>query len=194
MRPAIKRQTLVTASAATCLLLSGCVSVSITPPLSSNGDQPSALYQGVAFTSGTFKQAHQVLGVVQMTQEGFRHYLAGELNEEGTDATQMMHAIARFAIDHGADGIQQFSLIDENPRSQEERSAQQVGQSLKLLAAIATQNKEGYQTGIHDGEQTRYFIKGELIAWRKSEPSQSTPNAESNLLNKEDNHPQPESE
>ena len=148
-----------------CVQLSGCVAVSITPPLSGQGERQTVTYQGVTFTSGTFKRAHRVVGVVQMTQEGFRHYLAGEVNEESTQANHMMNALARYAAAHGAHGLQQFSLIDENPRSQEERTAQTVGQTIKILSALGSQDKQGYQSSIQEGEQTRYRIKGELVAW-----------------------------
>ena len=175
MSTAIKCLTISRLSVLAFVCLSGCVAVSITPPLSSNGQGASIVYQGVAFTSGTFKHPHRVIGVVQMTQEGFRHYLAGEVNEEGMQIDQIMQAIARYAADHGADGLQQFSLIDENPRSREERTAQKVGQTIKIVAALAASDPTGYRVAAHEGEETRYHIKGELVAWEKRPPIPNTP-------------------
>ena len=158
----------------TLLYLTGCIAVSRTPPLSNQGDNRPLTYQGIAFTSGTFKRPHRVVGVVQMTQEGFRHYLAGEVNEDDTQPAHMMQALALYAARHGADGLQRFSLIDENPRSQEERTAQKVTQTIKILGALGSQNKEGYQSSIQEGETTRFHIKGELVAWIQPAKSNTT--------------------
>ena len=181
MSAAIKRLTISRLSVITFLCLSSCVAVSITPPLSGNGQETSIAYQGVAFTTGTFKRPHRIIGVVQMTQEGFRHYLAGEANEEDTQVDQMMQAIARYAAHHGADGLQQFSLIDENPRSREERTAQQVGQTIKIVAALAASDPDGYRAAAHEGEETRYHIKGELVAWEKQPPTPTAPTERDSL-------------
>ncbi len=146
-----------------------CVAVSITPPLSSNGTNPEALYHGVAFTSGSFKRPHQTMGVVQMTQQGFRNYLFGEVNTEGTQRAQIMKALAQYIADRGADGIQSFSLVEENPRSEEERTAQQVGQSIKIAAAIAEKNPDG-AGALGEGETTTFVVTGELVKWTEGNP------------------------
>lgn len=145
----------------------GCVAVSITPPLSANGPNPEAIYHGVAFTSGTFQRPHQTIGVVQMTQQGFRNYLLGEVNVQGTQRNQMMKALARYVADQGADGIQSFSLIEKNPRSEEERTAQKVGQGIKIAAAIAENNPEG-AGAVSEGETTSFVVTGELVTWTKA--------------------------
>ena len=169
MRALLNRLTLIGLSVLAALLFSGCVAVSRTPPLSNNSQSPGAVYHGVAFTTGTFKRPHRTIGVVQMTQEGFRNYLAGEVNLEGTDSEQMMQAIAYYVAQRGADGIQGFSLIAQNPRSREERGAQQVGQTLKIIGAILDKKPEG-AIAAADGETTRFFVKGELVKWDQSAP------------------------
>ncbi len=135
MHALLNRLTLIGLSVLAVLLFSGCVAVSRTPALSDNSLSPAAIYHNVAFTTGTFKRPHRTIGVVQMTQEGFRNYLAGEVNLEGTDSEQMMQAIAYYVAQRGADGIQGFSLIAQNPRSREERGMQQMGQAAIIAVA-----------------------------------------------------------
>ena len=77
MRALLNRLTIIGLSVLAALLLSSCVAVSRTPPLSDNSQSPEALYHGVAFTTGTFKRAHRTIGAVQMTQEGFLSNDAG---------------------------------------------------------------------------------------------------------------------
>jgi len=173
----IIRTTLIALCLASGMLVTGCVAVSRTPPLSHNGPEPNAVYHDIAFTSGTFNKPHQTLGVVQMTQEGFRNYLFGELNAEGTDSQNIMKAIASYVAKQGADGIQRFSLIAEKPRSREERGAQQVGQTLKIIAALADNNPEGSGSAA-EGETTRFFVKGELVRWTNA-PTPAPPSVPS---------------
>ena len=174
MRALLNRRPLIGLSVLAVLLFSGCVAVNRTPPLSDNSQSPAAVYHGVAFTTGTFKRPHRTIGVVQMTQEGFRNYLAGEVNLEGTDNEQMMQAIAYYVAQQGADGIQGFSLIAQNPRSREERGVQQMGQAAKIAVAILEKHPEG-GVAAAEGETTRFFVKGELIKWDQSAPSSPSP-------------------
>ena len=86
----------------------------------------------------------------------------------------MMQAIAYYVAQQGADGIQGFSLIAQNPRSREERGVQQMGQAAKIAVAILEKHPEG-GVAAAEGETTRFFVKGELIKWDQSAPSSPSP-------------------
>ena len=151
-------------------LLSSCLAVSRTPPLTGNHVDSAVLYGGVAITSGQFKRAHQTIGIIQMTQEGFRNYLFGEINHRGTESAEIMGAVGRYALAQGAHGIQHFSLIDRTPKSEEMRKVEQVGQTLKIIGAVV-EGKHGNAAGAAaEGEKTEYLVKGELVKWIEEAP------------------------
>ena len=156
------------------LLLCQCVAVNRTPPLSTNTAQEDLLYGGTAFTSGRFQRKHEIIGVIQMDQEGYRTHLFGEVNRRGVDPAQILRVIGTYAQNQGADGIQHFSLIMQNPESEEVGTVKKVGKAMEVAAAIAEGDpfKAAFKMG--EGEKTNYFIKGELVRWLPEPPKEET--------------------
>jgi hypothetical protein len=152
------------------LLLSQCVAVNRTPPLSTNLAQEDRLYGGTAFTSGRFQRKHEIIGIIQMDQEGYRTVFFGEVNRRGTDPTQILRTIGLYAQNQGADGIQHFSLIMQNPESEEVGTVKKVGKAMEVAAAIAEGDPLKAALKLGEGEKTNYFVKGELVRW-PPEPS-----------------------
>ena len=152
-------------------LLSSCLAVSRTPPLTGNHADSAVLYGGVAITSGQFKRAHQTIGIIQMTQEGFRNYLFGEINKRGTDSSEIMRTVGGYALAQGADGIQHFSLVDMTPKSEEMRKVEQVGQTLKIIGAVVEGRHGDAGGAAAEGEKTQYLVRGELVKWIEEAPA-----------------------
>ena len=120
-----------------CLgFLCQCVAVTRTPPLSGNG-LDGKTYGGAAFSSGRFLREHDRVGIIQMTQEGYRTTFFGELNQGQTNPDQILRNVGRYVKAQGADGIQHFSLRLDNPQSKEEDQANKVLGALQVVAAIA---------------------------------------------------------
>jgi len=153
------------------MLLCHCVAVNRTPPLSTNAAQDDLLYGGTAFTSGRFQRPHEVMGIIQMNQEGYRTYLFGETNKRGVDPTEILRKIGFYVRSQGADGVQNFSLIMANPESEEVQTAKKVGTAMEVAAAIAEGDPLTAALKTSEGDRTLYFIKGELVRWLPDTPT-----------------------
>ena len=142
-----------------------CVAVVRTPALSSNAAD-GAIHGGVAISSGRFQRPHEIIGLMQMNQEGFRTTFFGEVNDRATKPAQILQTIGRYAKSQGADGIQHFSLRLQNPRSKDEENRDKILGALEIVAAIATGDHGRAAGKASEGETTKYFIKGELVRWQ----------------------------
>lgn len=162
-------------------LLSGCVSVKLTPPLHGPLNE-QAPYGGVAFTSGRFQQSHEVVGVIQMTREGYRSNLAGEINKSGTDPMNIMREIGEYARQNGADGIQNFSLIMQNPTSEEEDDAKRIWTAIRIAVAVLDGDNAEAAKVAGSGETTIYFVKGELVKWTDTQPALDSSNKDEGVM------------
>ena len=139
------------------MALSACAAVSKTPPLSRPDATGKPRFAAIYLTSGTFSRPHRPVGVVQMTMKGYRW-----LHEEDVagDPNDLLYSVAALARDNGAHGIQHLELIDTNPQTRAEKISKQIDTAIR----VAEQVEEGDPpTGLGEGTETRYFVKGELV-------------------------------
>lgn len=146
------------------LTTSSCVAVIRTPPLSGQTAQGTT-HSGVAITSGQFRRPHQIIGLLQTKQEGYRTKLFGEINKRSTNPAQMLQALGRYAKELGADGIQQFTFRLENPKSDDEQERDRVLTTLEIVSALSKEKSGAAAQKTTEGETTSYLIKGELVRW-----------------------------
>ena len=124
--PRRARRTLLVA--ALFALGTGCTAVSLSPPLSpSPTPQTDPGRQYVLLSSGSFDRPHQSIGVLQMTQTGYRWFHEVEVVADANPAS-ILYKIAAYARENGADGVAHLELIDLNPQNPGEKLAKQVEQ------------------------------------------------------------------
>jgi hypothetical protein len=137
----------------------GCTAVSVSPPLSSRGVSPPPPQGAIALTSGQFRRAYEVVGVVQMTQSGYRWFHEVEVVSDANPRS-ILYKIGRYAHEHGADGIQFLELIDLEPQSPGAKAVKQINSAV----AISEAARRGDPAAIADeGSKTRWEVRGELI-------------------------------
>ena len=97
---------------APALALAACTAKTISPPLTARGSPPLHTFGGVRLTSGAFREPHRVMGVIQMTQSGFKWMHEIEIVDDANPAS-LLFKIGSYAHEHGADGVQHLQLVDE---------------------------------------------------------------------------------
>jgi hypothetical protein len=145
--------------------LGGCTAVSRSPPLSTRLANDRWHYDAVYLSSGTFARPHTILGVMQVTIEGYRWLHEVELNPD-TDPNSILWRIAALARDHRADGIQKLSLIDENPQTPADKVVNQVNTAIHVDEQLRSGRPP---TALTEGTETRYHAQGELVRFAASE-------------------------
>jgi len=111
-------------------------------------------------TSGTFAQPHQVMGVMQMTQTGYRWFYEVELVSDANPAS-ILYKVAMYARDNGADGVQNLELVDLKPQSPAERTQKQISGVMRV--ADAAKSGQGLNQAASEGEETRWEVRGEFV-------------------------------
>lgn len=156
--------------ASALVLHAGCTAVSTSLPLAPKSTEPAKLRPGeVLLTSGSFDREHEVLGVMQMTQTGYRWFYEVEIVADANPAS-ILFKVADYARQHGAQGVQQLTLIDLKPQSDGERTAKQVQGIIRV--ADAAREGRGIEQAASEGEETRWEVRGEFIRFtRKGEDS-----------------------
>src|SRR5687767_4934132 len=88
------------------LATAACTAKTISPPLTARGSpDPRRTFASVHLTSGAFHKPHRVIGVVQMTQTGYKWLHEIELEDDARPESLLFN-IGSYARKHGADGVQ----------------------------------------------------------------------------------------
>lgn len=136
-----------------------CTAVSVSPPLSTRGPELAPAPDRVALTSGQFRRPFEVVGVVQMTQSGYRWFHEVEVVSDANPGS-ILYKIARHAHHHGADGVQYLELVDLDPQTPGEKIGKQIESSVEIARAA----RRGDAAAIAgEGTETRWRVRGELI-------------------------------
>ena len=148
-------------SAAGLSVALGCTAVSVSPPLSPQAADSEAPRPGeVLLTSGSFNREVEVMGVMQMTQSGYRWFYEVEVVTDANPAS-ILFKVAQYARAHGADGVQRLELVDLKPQSDGERTAKQVQGVMRV--ADAAKRGQGMSQAAKEGEKTRWEVRREFV-------------------------------
>ena len=147
--------------AALAIGLGGCTAVTVSPPLTSRSPQVEPSDQAIAVTSGQFRRPYRVVGVIQMTQSGYRWFHEVEVVSDANPRS-ILYKIAREADRLGADGIQFLELVDLDPQSPGERTAKQIDSAVRL-ASKAQRGSLSAGDVAAEGTETRWEVRGELV-------------------------------
>jgi hypothetical protein len=143
------------------LASAACTATTISPPLTARGSpDPRRTFGGhVHLTSGAFMQPHRVIGVVQMTQSGYKWMHEIEL-EDDARPDSLLSNIGRYAHSLGADGVQHLKLVDLNPQTPADTATKKVDSVISMHDAI---ERKQYASAAAQGTETRWEIRGELV-------------------------------
>lgn len=145
--------------------LGGCTAVSVSPPLTSRPADVEPAPGSVSVTSGQFDRPYQVVGVVQMTQTGYRWMHEVEVVSDANPRS-ILYKIAAEADRMGADGVQFLELVDLDPQSPGERTSKQIDSAVRL----ASKARRGSLTAgdvAGEGTKTRWEVRGELVRFTR---------------------------
>lgn len=143
------------------LFLAACTARSVTPPLSPPTARDQRTFGTVYLSSGVFKRPHQVIGVVQMTQTGYKWLHEIEVVDDANPGS-ILFKLGEFARRNGADGIQHLEILDMNPQTPGEKKQKQ----LETAFRVAQQLHSGKTpSAAQEGTETRYEVKGELVVF-----------------------------
>jgi hypothetical protein len=136
------------------LMLAACTAVSISPPLSPKLTGEVRTFNGVYLTSGTFARPHQVIGVFQMTQTGYKWFHEVEVVDDANPGS-ILYKAGAVAAGHGAHGVQRLMLVDLDPQTPSDKLQKQM-ESARRVA-------EGKSSVFEEGSETRWVILGEMV-------------------------------
>jgi len=140
--------------------LVGCTAKTISPPLTARGSPtPLRTFSGVRLTSGAFHDPHRVIGVIQMTQSGFKWMHEIEVVDDANPAS-LLFKIGSYAHEHGADGVQHLELIDLDPQTPADKVSKQIDSAVTIQREFSRGN---YLAVAGEGTETRWEVRGELI-------------------------------
>ena len=134
--------------------LASCTAYSVSPPLSPKVASGTQAFNGVYLSSGSFARQHQVIGVLQLTQTGYKWMHEVEVVGDANPAS-ILYKIGAFASEHGAHGIQNLELIDLKPQTDLEKVSKQV----KSVERIHS----GESNVAEEGSETRWEVRGEMV-------------------------------
>lgn len=141
------------------LTAAGCTATTVSPPLSSQGSTVQHTFGDVYLSSGRLKSPHRVIGVIQMTQTGYKWFHEVEIVDDANPAS-LLFKIGEYARSKGADGVQHLVLVDLNPQTPGEKAAKQIDSAVRINKAVA----EGRYADIAEqGTKTRWEVRGELV-------------------------------
>jgi hypothetical protein len=137
-----------------------CTATSVSPPLTARGSpDPRRTFANVQLTSGAFQRPHYVIGVMQMTQSGYKWLHEIEIIDDANPRS-LLFKVGRYARELGADGIQHFELIDLDPQTPADTAGKKIDSTIRIAQAI---DKKQYASIAAEGTKTRYEVRGELI-------------------------------
>jgi len=154
---------------AIAFVATACTARTVSPPLSARGSpDPRRTFNNVQLTSGAFQRPHYVIGVMQMTQSGYKWLHEIEIIDDARPES-LLFKVGAYARELGADGVQHFEIIDLNPQTPADTAGKKIDSTIRIANAI---DKKQYAKIAGEGTQTRYEVRGELI---KFVPSQGAP-------------------
>jgi len=113
----------------------------------------------VQLTSGAFQRPHYVIGVMQMTQSGYKWLHEIEVVDDARPES-LLFKIGNYAHELGADGVQHLELIDLDPQTPADTAGKKIDSTINIARAI---DKKQYGSIAGEGTKTRYEVHGELI-------------------------------
>ena len=137
-----------------------CTATSVSPPLTARGSpDPRRTFGSVQLTSGAFQRPHHVIGVMQMTQSGYKWLHEIEIIDDA-NPDSLLFKVGRYAHELGADGVQHFELIDLDPQTPADTIGKKIDSSISIAQHL---DRKQYAAIAGEGTKTRYEVRGELI-------------------------------
>jgi hypothetical protein len=145
---------------AIALATTACTATTVSPPLTARGSPgPRRTFDHVLLTSGTFDEPHYAVGVMQMTQTGYKWLHEIEMVDDARPES-LLFKIGSYAHELGADGVQHLELVDLDPQTPAETAEKKINSAIKIERDLEHRN---YAAIAGEGTKTRYEIRGELI-------------------------------
>lgn len=163
MKPTRKRYIYVfLGGLALAVMPAGCTAVSMSPPLTSQLPQGQLdSRHHVPLTSGHFQRPYRVIGVFQMTQEGYKWFHEVEVVDDANPSS-ILYRVGVLARKHGADGVQYLELVDMDPQTPGEKIQKQLDSTVRIAKAA----DQGRPADIaKEGTKTRWEVRGELVVF-----------------------------
>jgi hypothetical protein len=139
--------------------MGACTATTVSPPLTSKGTAVQHTFGDVYLSSGRLDKPHRVIGVVQMTQTGYKWFHEVEIVDDANPAS-LLFKIGSYARSHGADGVQHLVLIDLDPQTPGEKASKQFQSAVRISEAV---KKGRYADIAQEGTKTRWEVRGELV-------------------------------
>lgn len=142
------------------LVATACTATTVSPPLTARGSpDPRRTFGSVQLTSGAFAQPHHVIGVMQMTQTGYKWLHEIEIVDDARPES-LLFKIGSYARELGADGVQHLELVDLDPQTPADTAGKKIDSTIRIAQAI---DRKQYASIAGEGTKTRYEVRGELI-------------------------------
>ena len=142
------------------LAASACTATTVSPPLTARGSpDPRRTFASVQLTSGAFQRPHHVIGVLQMTQTGYKWLHEIEMVDDARPES-LLFKIGSYARELGADGVQHLELIDLDPQTPADTAGKKIDSAVNIARDI---DRGNYGAIAGEGTKTRYEVRGELI-------------------------------
>jgi hypothetical protein len=142
------------------LATAACTAKTISPPLTARGSpDPRRTFGHVRLTSGAFAQPHRVIGVVQMTQRGYKWMHEIELENDARPESLLFN-IGSYPRSLGADGVQHLKLLDLDPQTPADTANKKIDSAIRMHDAV---ERKQYASAAAEGTETRWEIRGELV-------------------------------
>jgi hypothetical protein len=142
------------------VLAAACTATTISPPLTARGSpDPKRTFDSVRITSGAFTQPHRVIGVVQLTQSGYKWLHEVELVNDARPES-LLSNIGSYARSLGADGVQHLKLLDLDPQTPADTATNKIDSVVRIHDAV---ERKQYASIAAEGTKTRWEIRGELV-------------------------------
>lgn len=139
---------------------SACTAATVSPPLTARGSPgPRRTFDQVQLTSGAFVEPHHAIGVMQMTQTGYKWFHEIEVVDDARPES-LLFKIGRYAHELGADGVQHLELVDLDPQTPADTAGKQINSAVNIARDVRRQR---YGAIAGEGTKTRYEVRGELI-------------------------------
>jgi hypothetical protein len=148
------------------LATAACTASTVSPPLTARGSpDPRRTFDHVQITSGGFQRPHYVIGVMQMTQSGYKWLHEIQIVDDANPKS-LLFKIGSYARELGADGVQHLQLIDLDPQTPADNANAKINTVISIADAI---DKKQYAKIAGEGTETRYEVHGELIKFVDSQ-------------------------
>lgn len=142
------------------LAATACTATTVSPPLTARGSpDPRRTFGTVQLTSGSFQQPHYVMGVMQMTQTGYKWLHEIEVVDDARPES-LLFKIGTYAHELGADGVQHLELIDLDPKTPADNASAKIDSAVRIERDL---ERKQYASIAGEGTKTRYEVRGELI-------------------------------